>query len=53
MRERGAPIDLEDGSSAVLTVHPSYLLRLPDPAAKADARRLFIDDLTAVRRRME
>lgn len=53
MQERGAPIALEDGSSAVLTVHPSYLLRLPDAEAKAQARRLFIDDLVAVRRRMD
>ena len=52
MQERGAPIDLSDGSTAVLTVHPSYLLRLPDEAAKAEARRLFIEDLAAVQRRM-
>ena len=49
MRERGAPLALTDGGTAMLTVHPSYLLRLPDPAAKAQARRLFIDDLAAVR----
>jgi hypothetical protein len=47
-----AAIDLSDGSTAVLTVHPSYLLRLPDEAAKAEARRLFIEDLAAVQRRM-
>ena len=52
MKERGAPIALEDGSTAVLTVHPSYLLRLPDAAAKAEARKGFIQDLAAVRRRM-
>ena len=52
MQERGAPIDLSDGSTAVLTVHPSYLLRLPDEAAKSEARRLFIEDLEAVQRRM-
>jgi DNA polymerase len=52
MQERGAPIDLSDGSTAVLTVHPSYLLRLPDEAAKSEARRLFIEDLAAVQRRM-
>ena len=53
MQERGAPIALEDGSTAVLTVHPSYLLRLPDAEAKVQARRLFIDDLVAARRRMD
>lgn len=28
-----------------ITVHPSYLLRLPDEAAKRDAYRAFVDDL--------
>lgn len=51
--ERGAPLALPDGATAMLTVHPSYLLRLPDAAGKAEARRLFIDDLTAVRKRMD
>lgn len=32
-----------------LTVHPSYLLRLPDAEAKASAYRAFIDDLRQVR----
>lgn len=53
MSERGAPLAMPDGAPAMLTVHPSYLLRLPDAAAKAEARRLFIDDLTAVRKRMD
>ena len=53
MSERGAPLALPDGETALLTVHPSYLLRLPDVAAKAEARRLFIDDLIAVRARMD
>lgn len=51
-KERRTPTPLEDGSTAMLTVHPSYLLRLPDAAAKAEARRAFLDDLIAVRRRM-
>ncbi|WP_312598566.1 UdgX family uracil-DNA binding protein [Brevundimonas sp.] len=53
MSERGAPLALPDGATAMLTVHPSYLLRLPDAAAKAAARRLFMDDLIAVRARMD
>jgi len=48
-RERGRPIALEDGATGVLTVHPSYLLRLPDPAAKTAARKDFVEDLKAVR----
>ena len=43
---RGRPIPLEDGVDALITVHPSYLLRLPDEAAKAEQYRLFVGDLT-------
>ncbi|WP_375397116.1 UdgX family uracil-DNA binding protein [uncultured Sphingomonas sp.] len=47
-RERGRPIDLPDGSGqAWITVHPSYLLRLPDEAAKAAEYARFVDDLRA------
>jgi len=49
-KERGQPIDLGDGSAGLLTVHPSYLLRIPDAEAKAMERRRFVDDLKAVRR---
>lgn len=52
MKQRHTPIALEDGATAVLTVHPSYLLRLPDAAAKAEARRAFLDDLISVRERL-
>ena len=43
--ERGAPIRLEDGSVAVLTVHPSYLLRLPDEDARRREKAMFVADL--------
>ena len=52
IKERGRLIELADDSVAVLTVHPSYLLRLPDAAAKAEARAHFIDDLRVVRRHL-
>lgn len=42
---RGNVIDLEDGAKAIVTVHPSYLLRLPDENAKAREYQLFVDDL--------
>lgn len=42
---RGRIIDLGDGAKALVTVHPSYLLRLPDEAAKAREYRLFVKDL--------
>ncbi len=33
----------------ILTVHPSYLLRLPDPAAKAEEYARFVEDLKLAR----
>jgi probable DNA metabolism protein len=44
-KNRGRLIDLEDGTKALVTVHPSYLLRLPDAEAKALEYRRFVDDL--------
>jgi DNA polymerase len=52
-RERGRPIRLEDGQTAFVTVHPSFLLRVPDAEAKAREYRAFVRDLTAVRRLLE
>ena len=42
---RGHIMDGPDGASLLVTVHPSYLLRLPDEAAKASEYRRFVDDL--------
>ena len=44
-KNRGRLIDLDDGIKALVTVHPSYLLRLPDADAKAREYRRFVDDL--------
>ena len=44
-KERGRGIDLPDGAKALVTVHPSYLLRIPDAAAKAAERDRFVADL--------
>ena len=52
-RERGRPIRLEDGQMAFVTVHPSYLLRVPDEDAKAREYRAFVKDLEAVRKLIE
>ncbi|HTW68720.1 MAG TPA: UdgX family uracil-DNA binding protein [Acetobacteraceae bacterium] len=49
-RERGRPIRLEDGQTAFVTVHPSFLLRVPDEDAKAREYRAFVRDLEAVRK---
>jgi uracil-DNA glycosylase len=45
-RERGRPIKLDHGL-AMVTTHPSYLLRLPDEESKAREYRNFVDDLRA------
>jgi DNA polymerase len=47
-KSRGRLIDLEDGTRALVTVHPSYLLRLPDQDAKAREYQRFVDDLRIV-----
>ncbi len=44
-KNRGRPINLDDGIKALVTVHPSYLLRLPDAEAKAREYQRFVDDL--------
>ncbi|WP_337847547.1 UdgX family uracil-DNA binding protein [Sphingomonas sp.] len=51
-RERGRPVSLESGAEAWITVHPSYLLRLPDPAAAAEQRAAFVADLRAAAARL-
>ena len=39
----------EDGLKVFVTVHPSFLLRIPDAETAARERRLFAEDLAAVR----
>ncbi len=43
-RERGRPMPFNNGR-ALVTVHPSYLLRLPDAASKAREYAAFVADL--------
>jgi len=43
-KNRGRLIDLEDGIKALVTVHPSYLLRLPDAESKTREYARFVDD---------
>jgi DNA polymerase len=47
-KNRGRLIDMGDGRKALVTVHPSYLLRLPDEDARAGEYERFIDDLKIV-----
>ena len=48
-RERGRPIQMPDGQTVFVTVHPSYLLRIPDADAKAREYAAFVRDLEAIR----
>jgi DNA polymerase len=52
-RERGRPFRLEDGQMVFVTIHPSFLLRIPDEAGKAREYAAFVRDLTAVRELLE
>ncbi len=48
-KERGRPLALADGATALITVHPSYLLRLPDEKARVRERAAFVEDLRAAK----
>ncbi|MCK0530303.1 UdgX family uracil-DNA binding protein [Sphingobium agri] len=52
-RTRGAPIALENGIEAWVTVHPSFLLRVPDEARKAQERARFVEDLRGIGERVK
>ena len=43
-KNRGRLIDLDDRIKALVTVHPSYLLRLPDAESKTREYARFVDD---------
>jgi len=47
LKTRGRAIQLEDQAQAMVTYHPSALLRMPDPKAKAEGFELFVKDLKA------
>ena len=48
---RGEPLQLEDGSECWVTVHPSSLLRMPDPEKRREGRALFLRDLKLINAR--
>ncbi len=47
MKNRGKAFQLEDQAQGFVTVHPSFLLRIPDAAAKQAAYADFVADLRA------
>jgi DNA polymerase len=50
-RVRGEPQTLPDGSEAWVTVHPSFLLRIPEEDRKREERALFVRDLKRIKAR--
>jgi len=48
-RNRGRLLDLDEAAKALVTVHPSYLLRLPDADSRAREYRRFVEDLVLAR----
>lgn len=52
-RTRGSAIALKDGAEGWVTVHPSYLLRLPDAKKQAAEQARFVNDLRVVAERVK
>lgn len=50
---RGEPLMLEDGSECWVTVHPSALLRMPEPERRRAERARFVEDMKRVWKRAE
>jgi len=50
---REAPLTLADGSECWVTVHPSFLLRIPEEDRRREERALFVRDLKRIKARAE
>lgn len=48
---RDAPLRLPDGGECWVTVHPSFLLRMPDADRRREERALFVRDLARIKAR--
>ena len=44
-KTRGQPLDLPDGGRGWVTIHPSFLLRMPDKSRAEDEFAAFVADL--------
>ena len=44
-RNRGRPMPREGAPPVLITVHPSFILRIPDEAGRERERRLLVEDL--------
>ena len=52
-RVRGEPLKLDDGSECWVTVHPSFLLRIPEEDRRREEKKLFLRDLKRIKARAE
>ena len=50
-KAREAPLMLADGSECWVTVHPSFLLRIPEKERRHEERTRFVEDLRRIRER--
>ena len=50
-KNRGAALELPDGSECWITVHPSFLLRIPEEDRRREERALFVRDLNRIKAR--
>jgi DNA polymerase len=48
---RGSPLPLGGGGECWVTVHPSFILRIPEPDRRTEERGKFVDDLNRIRDR--
>jgi len=46
---RGEPLKLANGSECWVTVHPSFLLRIPEEDRRREERALFVRDLKRIK----
>ena len=52
-RAREEPITLADGSECWVTVHPSFLLRIPEAHRRREEPSKFVRDLKRIKARAE
>jgi DNA polymerase len=50
---RGVPLELAGGGECWVTVHPSFLLRIPEEQRRHEERARFVEDLKRIRQRAE
>ncbi|MEC7760831.1 MAG: UdgX family uracil-DNA binding protein [Pseudomonadota bacterium] len=53
LKRRGRMEETRDGAPLFVTIHPSFILRLPDPVQKAEEEARFIQDLRTANRLLQ